>query len=156
MAQRVVQPEKFPSDRLLEFLSAIQLANIKITRAELRHRNPNDFRKEIDETIRIVIRSTVRSIKNSPRCTSIIFPLSEKTWDGKNMFTFFFANRLIRVLRNIVGPIEDGKDDAIVRMLYRGLTPIGIRKEIQEDGYIFLYENGKYMIKNCHAEIPVT
>jgi len=156
MAQRVVQPEKFPSDRLLEFLSEIQLLNMKITRAELRHRNPNDFRKEVNEAVRSIILSTIGAVKSNAKCTSIDFPLSEKSFDEQNTFTFFFANRLIRVLQNIVGHIDDGKDDTIIGMLYKELAPIGARQEIKEGGYIFLYENRRYTIKNCHAEVPVT
>ncbi|MDD3964961.1 MAG: hypothetical protein PHD99_02790 [Candidatus Moranbacteria bacterium] len=133
-------------------MAEIQLRNGKVTRTEMRARHPDDFRAEVDEAVHLVIRTTVRAVKNSNGCRLVSFPLSDDTAYGHHQPTFLlsFANRLIKALGKIVGRIYDGEDDTILMFLFQELADIGARREIVEDNYVFAYQNNEYMV-NLHT-----
>jgi len=142
MTKKVASPTVvFPSDKLIELLISIQLANGKIMKGDLSDRPREDSQWEIERAIVTVIRSTIHVDKCSspPRLSS--FPLS----NGK-MFVVSFALRLIGALTPIVGNIRDGKDDEVLRLLYQELLPIGTRQEITDGNYAFAFANGEYMV----------
>lgn len=138
--------DMFPSDRLLELLTSLQLANRKVTREELTDRCRDDFVWEIERAILVSIRSAIHvaTHESGSRERLANYPLS---CDDGDMFTTSFATRLIKTLTPIVGPIPDGKDDAILQFLYRELAHAGMLQEITDGNYIFAYKNGQYMIR---------
>lgn len=146
MSQKIVNlPRNFPSNGLLKMLTDVQLKNIdklKLTKEEINYRNPNDFRTQIGDALVTAIQAAIHVAKHEGRLTNI--PLS---CDDGDMFTTSFATRLIKALTSIVGPIPDGKDDAILLALYQELTPIGAHQEIVCGNYVFNHRNSQYMVQ---------
>ncbi len=113
----IVKEIPFPSDKLIDILSQIQLRNGCITWPMFRDRRQQVFRKEIRDTITHLIYRVIRSIENGQNFTRSI----DLSRDG--MFYITFGTELLKSLQHIVGCLKGGEQDDVLHLLYQELIP---------------------------------
>jgi len=143
----------FPSDKFLQLLTDIYVSNRKNMKRWSPLHHLNNLRPKVEEAILSAIRSAIHSAECASPARLTNFPLSD---DESDTFTRWFAIHLVKALTPITGMIVGGKEDGVLAFLYQELSPVGIRQEITDGNYAFVYANGQYMVRlhtpHCSTE----